>query len=119
MALHLEKPVVIEAAGTPTKLISEFVGRIASATESVSIAVMDSPAGWSEPGQTPEFDEYTLVLEGALNVETREGSLIVGAGQALHTPANEWVRYSTPAGSARYVSVCIPAFSPDTVHRDD
>jgi hypothetical protein len=119
MAEHVEKPVVIEAAGTPTKLISEFVGRVASGSESVSIAVMDSPAGWCEPGQVPEFDEYTLVLDGVLNVETREGSLRVSAGQALHTLSNEWVRYSTPDGPTRYVSVCMPAFSPDTVHRDD
>ena len=119
MAEHLTTPVVIEAAGTPTKLISEFVGRIASTTESVSIAVMDSPAGWSEPGQTPDFDEYTLVLEGALRVETCDGTSTVRAGEALHAPARDWVRYSTPDGSARYVSVCIPAFSPDSVHRDE
>ncbi|HTL86404.1 MAG TPA: cupin [Acidimicrobiia bacterium] len=119
MAELFTEPVVIEAAGTPTKLISEFVGRVASSTDSVSIAVMDSPAGWSEPGQTPEFDEYTLVLEGSLAVETRDGSVQVTAGQALHAPANEWVRYSTPDGAARYVSVCIPAFSPGNVHRDD
>jgi quercetin dioxygenase-like cupin family protein len=116
---HLTAPVVIEAAGTPTKLISEFVGRVASETANVSVAVMESPQGWSEPGQTPEFDEYTLVLAGELKVETRDGALVVAAGEALHAPANEWVRYSTPAADARYLSVCIPAFSPQTVHRDE
>ena len=116
---HVTEPVRIEAAGTPTKLISEFVGRVASSSDSVSIAVMVSPSGWSEPGQTPEFDEYSLVLEGALTVETRDAVLVVGAGEAIHAPPGEWVRYSTPTeGGARYVSVCIPAFSPDTVHRD-
>jgi quercetin dioxygenase-like cupin family protein len=92
--------VRIEAAGVPPKLISEFVGRVATATESVSIAVMESPTGWSEPGQTPDFDEYSLVLSGELLVRTKSETIAVAAG------------------GARYVSVCVPAFSPDTVHRD-
>jgi mannose-6-phosphate isomerase-like protein (cupin superfamily) len=118
-AQRIEQPVRIEAAGTPTKIISEFVGRVASSTDAVSIAIMESPTGWSEPGQTPEFDEYTVVLDGSLTVETRNGSLEVASGQAVHLPAGEWVRYSTPAPSgARYVSVCMPAFAPETVHRD-
>jgi ethanolamine utilization protein EutQ (cupin superfamily) len=118
-AQRIEQPVRIEAAGTPTKIISEFVGRVASATDAVSIAIMESPTGWSEPGQTPEFDEYTVVLDGCLTVETRNGTLEVASGQAVHLPAGEWVRYSTPApNGARYVSVCMPAFTPETVHRD-
>jgi len=120
MTRLIAAPVVIEAAGTPTKLISEFIGRVATASVGVSIAVMDSPRGWSEPGQRPEFDEYTVVIEGELLVESSAGSLTVGAGQATHAPAGEWVRYSSPTGNgARYVSVCIPAFSPETVHRDE
>jgi len=116
----ITEPIRIEAAGTPTKIIDEFFGRVASATSSVSIARMDSPTGWAEPGQTPEFDEYTLVLDGELQVETRDATIAVHAGEALHAPAGTWVRYSTPAASgARYVSVCIPAFTPDTVHRDE
>jgi ethanolamine utilization protein EutQ (cupin superfamily) len=119
VARRIEQPIRIEAAGTPTKIISEFVGRVASSTEAVSIAIMESPSGWSEPGQTPEFDEYTVVLDGCLTVETRDGTFEVEGGQAIHLPAREWVRYSTPAPSgARYVSVCMPAFTPDTVHRD-
>jgi mannose-6-phosphate isomerase-like protein (cupin superfamily) len=120
MVRRIEQPVLVEGAGTPPKVIAEFVGRIATADEHVSIAVMQSPAGWSEPGQTPEFDEYTIVLDGAVVVETREGACTVAAGQAVHAPAGEWVRYSTPgAAGARYVAVCVPAFSPDTVHRDE
>jgi ethanolamine utilization protein EutQ (cupin superfamily) len=118
-AERIEQPVRIEAAGTPTKIISEFVGRVASSTDAVSIAIMESPTGWSEPGQTPEFDEYTVVLEGCLTVETRDGTFEIESSQAIHLPGGEWVRYSTPAPSgARYVSVCMPAFTPDTVHRD-
>ncbi|HEV2361968.1 MAG TPA: hypothetical protein VGS21_09725 [Acidimicrobiales bacterium] len=117
--VHITDPIRIEAAGTPVKLISEFVGRVATGDSSVSIAVMESPEGWSEPGQTPDFDEYSLVLEGELHAETSEGTTAVTAGQAVHSPAGSWVRYSTPLpGGARYVSVCVPAFTPDTVHRD-
>ena len=111
-------PAVIPAAGTRPKRIEEFVGRVSTATAAVSIARMVAPAGWVEPGQKPEFDEYTLVLEGSLRVETRNGSLDVSAGQAVCVAAGEWVRYSTPQG-ATYVAVCLPAFSPDSVHRDE
>jgi mannose-6-phosphate isomerase-like protein (cupin superfamily) len=110
-------PVRVEAAGEPPKLIDEFAGRASNSEERVSVARMRSPAGWSEPGQRPEFDEYTIVLGGALHVETQDGSLEVSAGQAVLTRAGEWVRYSTPEG-AEYIAVCLPAFSPETVHRD-
>lgn len=113
-------PIVLEAAGVPTKLISEFFGRLASNEKEISIAVMDSPCGWSEPGQRPEFDEYTVVIEGELVVEAEDSSLTVSAGQAARANAGVWVRYSTPGpAGARYVSICLPAFSPDTVHRDE
>lgn len=119
MARLIEQPFVIPSPGTPPKQIAEFVGRVATGEESVSVAMMDSPTGWSEPGQRPEFDEYTVVLTGVLRVETEAGVLSVRAGQALHAPAGQWVRYSTPAaGGAQYLAVCVPAFSPDTVHRD-
>lgn len=117
MARLIPAPTVVAAAGTPPKRIEEFVGRVNSATAALSIARMTSPPGWQEPGQTPEFDEYTLVLAGSLRVETRGGVLEVRAGQAVHVPAGEWVRYGTPEG-AEYVAVCLPAFAPDTVHRD-
>ncbi len=113
----IERPVVIEAAGNLPKRIEEYIGRVNSQTTAVSIARMKSPPGWQEPGQTPEFDEYTLVLDGHLVVESREGALSVRAGQAVIARAGEWVRYSTPTG-ADYVAVCLPAFSPATVHRD-
>ncbi|MDQ1521491.1 MAG: hypothetical protein QOI55_2564 [Actinomycetota bacterium] len=115
---HIAAPTRIESAGNVPKLIEEFVGRVNSSTPEVSVARMTSPAGWQEPAQTPDFDEFTLVLEGTLNVEHRDGSLDVRAGEAVIAPAGEWVRYSTPDG-AQYVAVCLPAFSPDTVHRDD
>ena len=111
-------PTVVPSAGTRPKRIEEFVGRVNSGTAAVSIARMTSPPGWVEPGQNPAFDEYTLVLEGTLRVEGAAGSLDVGAGQAVHVAAGEWVRYSTPEG-ATYLAVCLPAFSPDTVHRDE
>jgi mannose-6-phosphate isomerase-like protein (cupin superfamily) len=112
-------PTRIQAHGEPPKTIEEFVGRVNSATEAVSIARMVSPAGWSEPGQTPEFDEYTVVLRGQLQVETRDGLHRVPAGQAIIVRAGEWVRYSSPsAGGAEYIAVCLPGFSPETVHRD-
>jgi mannose-6-phosphate isomerase-like protein (cupin superfamily) len=107
----------VEAAGTPPKLIDEYVGRVNTGTADVSIAHMRSPAGWSEPAQTPEFDEYTIVLQGALVVKHRDGELEVPAGQAVIAPAGEWVQYSTPTG-AEYIAVCRPAFSPDSVHRE-
>jgi ethanolamine utilization protein EutQ (cupin superfamily) len=114
----IESPSRVEAAGTKPKLIDEYVGRVNSAEERVSVAHMRSPAGWLEPGQRPEFDEYTLVLEGRVHVEHEGGALDVGGGQAVLVRGGEWVRYSTPEG-ASYVAVCLPAFSPDTVHRDE
>jgi len=111
-------PTVVPSAGTRPKRIEEFVGRVNTGTAAISIARMTSPPGWVEPGQKPAFDEYTLVLEGSLKVDSASGSLDVAAGQAVHVPAGEWVRYSTPGG-ATYVAICLPAFSPDTVHRDD
>jgi quercetin dioxygenase-like cupin family protein len=120
MARKIEKPTIIQSAGNKPKRIEEFVGRVNSGTAGTSVARMTSPPGWVEPGQTPEFDEYTLVLRGVLRVETRGGVLDVSAGQAVHAPRGEWVRYSTPhAEGAEYVAVCVPAFSPDTVHRDE
>jgi len=120
MAKRIDEPTIIQSAGNKPKRIEEFVGRVNSGTEGVSVARMTSPPGWVEPGQMPAFDEYTLVLRGSLRVETRQGTLDVAAGQAVHAPRGEWVRYSTPApGGAEYVAVCVPAFSPDTVHRDE
>lgn len=119
MPSHITRPTIVQAAGNKPKIIEEYVGRVNSATESVSIARMKSPGGWVEPGQTPEFDEYTVVLRGMLRVATADGSVDVHAGQAVVTPRGEWVQYSTPGSEgAEYVAVCIPAFSPDTVHRD-
>lgn len=114
----IAEPIVIAAAGTPPKVIEEFVGRVSTQVESVSIARMKAPAGWVEPGQTPEFDEYTLVLDGTVRVEFHGGSLDANAGQTIWTKRGEWVRYSTPRG-AEYVAVCVPAFSLPTVHRDE
>ena len=115
----IKEPTVIRAAGSVPKVIEEYVGRVNSKTDGVSIARMKSPAGWSEPGQTPAFDEYTVVLSGVLRVETREGAFEVGVGQAVVAPKGEWVHYSTPrVGGAEYVAVCLPAFSPDAVRRD-
>jgi mannose-6-phosphate isomerase-like protein (cupin superfamily) len=114
----IEKPTRIEAAGTKPKLIDEYIGGVNSATSAVSIAHMRSPAGWEEPGQSPEFDEYTVVLKGTLRVRSRTGDLDVHAGQAVIASKGEWVQYSTPEG-AEYIAVCLPAFSPKTVHRDD
>ena len=114
----IENPSRVEAAGTKPKLIDEYVGRVNTGEERVSVAHMRSPAGWVEPGQRPRFDEYTVVLEGLLRVEHEGGTLDVSAGQAVLTRGGEWVRYSTPEG-ASYVAVCLPAFSPETVHRDD
>jgi uncharacterized cupin superfamily protein len=117
----IESPSRVEAAGTKPKLIDEYVGRVNTGEERVSVAQMRSPEGWVEPGQRPEFDEYTVVLDGCLRVDSEAGvPLDVRAGQAVLVRAGEWVRYSTPeAGGARYVAVCLPAFAPETVHRDD
>ena len=120
MAKLISAPTVIPAAGQPPKIIDEFFGRVNSQTSALSIAKMTSPPGWREPGQTPEFDEYTVVLRGELQVETRQSVHRVSAGQAIVISAGEWVRYSTPgAKGAEYVAVCLPAFSPQTVHRDE
>ena len=120
MPVHLTAPTRIAAAGNKPKLIDEHIGRVNSKTEAVSIAHMRSPGGWVEPGQTPEFDEYTMVLRGMLRVEYRGGALDVRAGQSVVTHGGEWIRYSTPeAEGAEYVAGCLPAFSPATVHRDE
>ena len=114
----IEGPSRVEAAGTKPKLIDEYVGRVNTGEDRVSVAHMRSPAGWVEPGQRPEFDEYTVVLNGRIEVEHEGGTLSVAAGQAVLTRAGEWIRYSTPEG-AEYIAVCLPAFSPETVHRDE
>lgn len=120
MPTLITSPTKIEAAGNKPKIIEEFVGRVNSETEHLSIARMTSPSGWVEPGQTPEFDEYTLVLKGMLQVETESGTVEVSAGQAIITHKGEWVRYSTPGPEgAEYVAVCLPAFSPESVNRDE
>ena len=119
MATKIESPIVIEACGNKPKVIEEFVGRVNSGTGAVSVARMKSPSGWIEPGQKPEFDEYTIVLRGSLRVQSTDSTIDVGAGQAVSVRAGEWVRYSTPSpDGAEYIAVCIPAFSPDTVNRD-
>lgn len=108
----------IEAAGSKPKLIDEYIGRVNSNSATLSMAHMRSPEGWSEPGQTPEFDEYTLVLKGMLRVAHKGGHIEVRAGQAVVAHRGEWVQYSTPQG-AEYIAVCLPAFSPETVHRKE
>ena len=116
----IDSPSVIEACGTKPKVIQEFVGMVNSGTSEVSIAKMKSPQSWEEPGQTPEFDEYTLVLKGILCVKTKEGRLEIEKGQAIIAGKGEWVQYSTPyEGGAEYISVCLPAFTPQSVHRDN
>ena len=116
----IESPSRVQAAGTKPKLIDEFVGRVNTGEERLSVARMQSSEGWQEPGQRPEFDEYTVVIDGALRVAHEDGEVDVRAGQAVLVRAGEWVRYSTPEpGGAHYVAICLPAFSPDTVHRDE
>ena len=120
MPILIKSPTIIKAAGNKPKQIEEYIGRVNSKTDDVSIARMKSPNGWIEPGQKPEFDEYTLVLSGMLRVETRSESFDVQAGQAVIVRSGEWVRYSTPGPEgAEFVAVCLPAFSPETVHRDE
>ena len=115
----IETPTIIEASGNKPKRIEEFAGRVNSGHTRISVARMNSPSGWQEPGQRPEFEELTVVLSGMLRVEHEGGSLVVRAGQAVIAQPGEWVRYSTPeADGAEYIAVCLPAFSPDTVHRD-
>jgi mannose-6-phosphate isomerase-like protein (cupin superfamily) len=119
MTRIIEQPTLVEAAGEPTKQIQEFVGRVNSDTAGVSIAKMKSPSGWSEPGQTPEFEEYTVVLHGVLHIRLKAREFDVAAGQAVSISAGEWVQYSTPGPEgAEYIAVCLPAFSPELVHRD-
>lgn len=115
----IKTPSIIKAAGTKEKIIEEFFGRVNSNDSNVSIAKMTSPEGWEEPGQKPAFDEYTVVLKGTLNVKTSTEEFQVTAGQGIFIGKNEWVQYSTPNEGAEYVAICLPAFSPDTVHRDE
>lgn len=120
MPEFIEAPSVVEAAGNKPKIIEEYVGRVNSGSGDVSVARMRSPGGWVEPGQRPDFDEYTIVLRGMLRVTTEAETFDVRAGQAVITRRGEWVQYSTPeTEGAEYVAVCLPAFSPDTVHRDE
>jgi mannose-6-phosphate isomerase-like protein (cupin superfamily) len=120
MPTLIETPKRIEAAGNKPKLIDEYVGRVNTGTAELSVAQMRSPAGWVEPGQKPEFDEFTVVLRGMLRVEHQGGAIDVRAGQAVIVNRGEWIRYSTPEeGGAEYIAVCLPAFSPGTVHRDE
>jgi len=119
MPTLVAQPTRISAAGTKPKLIEEYIGRVNTKTAGVSVAHMHSPQGWEEPGQTPEFDEFTLVLKGRLRVQHRTGHIDVTPGQAVIAHAGEWIRYSSPAeGGAEYIAVCLPAFSMDAVHRD-
>ncbi len=119
MPTLIEQPTEITAAGNKPKLIREYIGRMNSRTDALSVAHMQSPAGWVEPGQTPEFDEYTVVLAGTLRVKCRETILDVSHGQAVVTHAGEWLQYSSPTDEgAEYIAICLPAFSLDTVHRD-
>ena len=119
MPTLISAPTCITAAGNKPKIIEEYIGRVNSGEPRLSIAHMRSPGGWVEPGQTPEFDEFTIVLKGALRVTHKDGVLDVKAGQAITTHPGEWVQYSTPdPDGAEYIAVCLPAFSPETVHRD-
>ena len=120
MPTLIAQPTRIESAGNKPKLIDEYVGRVNSKTSAASVAHMRSPEGWVEPGQTPEFDEFTVVLKGVLRVEHKGGHMDVAAGQAVVAHAGAWIRYSTPqADGAEYIAVCLPAFSMETVHRDE
>ena len=120
MPIKIDKPTIIESTGNKPKIIKEYIGRVNSENIDVSIARMKSPPGWQEPGQTPEFDEYTVVLKGMLRVESKSGTIDINEGEAVIVKANEWIRYSTPDDEgAEYIAVCLPAFSPNTVHRDD
>lgn len=119
MPTLISQPTLIQSAGTKPKTIEEFIGRVNTGNAAISVAHMRSPEGWDEPGQTPEFDEFTLVLRGTLRVQHRAGDIVVEAGQALVAHRGEWIRYSTPhPGGAEYIAICLPAFSPETVHRD-
>ena len=116
----IKEPKVIKASGNKPKVIEEFIGRVNSQTADVSIARMKSPSGWEEPGQTPDFDEYSLVLKGFLRIKTKNETVDIKAGQAVISPRGQWVQYSTPGPEgAEYIAVCTPAFAPDIVHRDE
>ena len=115
----IDLPSDIECVGTKPKIIREYIGRVNSGTEEVSIAKMNSPVGWTEPGQTPEFNEYTVVLKGELHAETKDDTIIVKAGKAIITYKGEWIRYSTPKEDTEYIAVCLPAFSIESVNRDE
>jgi mannose-6-phosphate isomerase-like protein (cupin superfamily) len=116
----ISQPTRIASAGNKPKLIDEYIGRVNSKHSAVSVAHMRSPQGWTEPGQTPEFDEFTIVLRGLLKVKSKDGEVDVSAGQAVVVHAGEWVQYSTPnPDGAEYIAVCLPAFSMETVHRDE
>ena len=116
----IKEPTIIKACGNKPKVIEEFIGKVNSQTEAVSIAKMKSTSGWEEPGQRPEFDEYTLVLKGVLRVKTENETVDISANEAMISPRGQWVQYSTPGpDGAEYITVCTPAFSPDTVHRDE
>lgn len=120
MVIKIDHPDTIKAAGNKSKVINEYVGRVRTDTSQISIARMKSPAGWEEPGQKPEFDEYSLVISGILRVKTRNSILDIHEGQAVLVSKGEWVQYSTPGkNGAEYIAVCLPAFSPETVHRDE
>jgi mannose-6-phosphate isomerase-like protein (cupin superfamily) len=120
MPLFIEVPSIIKAAGNKPKIIEEYVGMVNTQTNDISIARMNSPEGWLEPGQTPEFEEFTLIIRGNLKITTKEGDKNLREGQAVLIRAGEWVQYSSPdPGGAEYISVCLPAFSPDSVHRDN
>ncbi len=119
MPRFIKSPTIIKAAGNKPKIIEEFIGRVNSSESKVSIARMRSPVGWEEPGQTPEFSEFTIVLSGTVRVKSKEGLVDIKSGGAIVVQKGEWVQYSTPeANGAEYISVCVPAFSPSTVHRD-
>ena len=118
MPTLIERPARVQAAGNLPKIIDEYVGQLNTRQAGISVAHMRSPAGWEEPGQTPEFEEYTIVLRGRLRVRHKEGSFDVRAGQAVITHPGEWIQYSTPDEGAEYIAICLPAFSPQTVHRD-
>jgi len=119
MAKVIEQPTLVEAAGEPSKTIEEYIGRVNSNTSALSIARMKSPSGWREPGQKPEFDEFTVVLQGVLHIRLKDREFDVAAGQAVSISAGEWVQYSSPhPEGAEYLAVCLPAFSPELVHRD-
>ncbi|MGE0087300.1 MAG: cupin domain-containing protein [Desulfococcaceae bacterium] len=119
MIQHIQSPARIEAAGNKPKIIEEFIGRVSSDTQEISIARMNSPEGWEEPGQCPEFDEYTVVLRGTLRIKSQSGFMDLKSGQAVIVSKHDWVQYSSPfPGGAEYIAVCLPAFSPDAVHRD-